>query len=50
MDAMSDRDIHLLTLIVVFGATVLGVFGIYDILHQLIGFRRNYTQVHGLDG
>jgi len=49
MNAMSDHDILLLTLIVVLAATVLGVFCLYDILHQFIGLRRDYRKAHGLD-
>jgi hypothetical protein len=46
---MSDHDIQLLTLIVVFCASVYGVYCLYDILRQLIGLRRDYRKVHGLD-
>lgn len=46
---MSDHDIRLLTLIVIFAASVYVVYCLYDILRQLIAFRRDYRKVNHIE-
>jgi hypothetical protein len=45
----SDHQLLELILLVVFAAAVYIVYCLYDILRQLLAFRRDYRRVNGLD-
>lgn len=49
MGGMNDHDIRLLTLVVISAGSIYVVYCLYDILNQIIGFRRDYRRVNKLD-
>ncbi len=49
MAGMPMHDIAMLALVIFFFAAGYVVYGLYDLLREIEGFRRDYQRAHNLD-